>query len=126
MSNKSIDWIPTTLSHIWRMASLCSWQRSCLQMEQPIAACTSAQEAELRSRTRAIELDRNDALVLALCGHVAAILCGRRCRGRALLSGRIDLNPNLALWLGIHGGCTESVRDKPEKAIERSRTSDCA
>lgn len=78
-------------------------------------------------RQRALELarqalaaDRSDPQVLALCGHLLAVIGGEHEEGGALLDLSLRLNPNsaeawrLGAWVSVWGG-------EPEIALARAR-----
>ena len=71
--------------------------------------------AELASRT-ALRIDRNDARVLAICGHALAYVCGRYEEGRALLEEAVRLDPNHALGWTWRGTAYNRIGE-PERAL---------
>jgi adenylate cyclase len=72
-------------------------------------------QAERVSRT-ALRIDRNDARVLAFCGHSLAFVCGRYEAGGALLEEAVRLDPNLALgWTWRGTSCNRF--GEPSRAI---------
>jgi TolB-like protein/class 3 adenylate cyclase/Tfp pilus assembly protein PilF len=93
-------------------ASLCVGAKS---MAWDADAADNEAQAELASRT-ALRIDRNDARVLAICGHALAYVCGRYEEGRALLEEAVRLDPNLALGWTWRGTAYNRSGD-PERAL---------
>ena len=74
-----------------------------------------AQQAE-RAIRRALDLDRNDARILTVCGQATIIILGRFEEGAGWLDEAVSIDPNSALAWMYHASA-QNVRNEPEKAI---------
>jgi adenylate cyclase len=75
-----------------------------------------AQQAE-RSIRRALDLDRNDARILTVCGQATIMILRRVEEGAGWLDEAVSLDPNSALAWMYHANA-QNLRNEPEKAIE--------
>ncbi|MFO1159338.1 MAG: adenylate/guanylate cyclase domain-containing protein [Reyranellaceae bacterium] len=78
-------------------------------------------EAE-RLATMAIELDRNDATALAVCGHARSFLLHDYDAGAQLLERALREGPSCALAWTL-ASCTSSYRGEGPEAVERAEHS---
>lgn len=78
-------------------------------------------EAE-RLSARAIDLDRNDAAALAVCGHARSFLLHDYEAGEDLLSRALHEGPSCALAWTL-ASCTSSYRGEGEEAVRRAEHS---
>lgn len=65
---------------------------------------------------RALDLDQQDARILAFCGHAMIVILGRIEEGSGLLDEAVTLDPNSAIAWRLHANA-QIVRNAPEKAI---------
>ncbi|WP_368911855.1 adenylate/guanylate cyclase domain-containing protein [Taklimakanibacter deserti] len=66
---------------------------------------------------KAVELDRNDAVVLANAGFAFCDILGLVEEGDAMIDRALELNPNLA-WIWLYSSWTKTSLGQPEIAIE--------
>ncbi|MPZ32031.1 MAG: hypothetical protein GEV13_13720 [Rhodospirillales bacterium] len=78
-------------------------------------------EAE-RLATMAVELDRNDATALAVCGHARSFLLHDYDAGAQLLDRALQEGPSCALAWNL-ASCTSSYRGEAAQAVERAEHS---
>ena len=66
---------------------------------------------------RALDLDRQNAQILALCGQVMIVILGRIEEGAGLLDEAVTLDPNSAAAWRFHANA-QIARNAPEKALD--------
>jgi TolB-like protein/class 3 adenylate cyclase len=75
-----------------------------------------AQRAE-RAIRRALDLDRNDARLLATCGQVTIVILRNFEEGAEYLDEAVSIDPN-APWTLMYHANAQNIRNEPAKAID--------
>jgi tetratricopeptide (TPR) repeat protein len=81
-----------------------------------VADASPEVEEANRAIRRALELDRNDALILAWCGQTLLFPFGRIEEGAALLDQAVKIDPNLSTAWTYHGASRIALGE-PQSAI---------
>ncbi len=111
---KSLELAPDAQSYAW-MAYLQTFKvGQCLAPRSPLIT----EKAEWASR-KAIELDPNNALSLALCSHVNLFILNNRDRARDLVQRSLAINPNRPLSWDIYS-VMHAYNGQPQEGIRHA------